>query len=175
MGHPQLVILYGDPQDTTLTLPICRALAALGGVLYYGDGCAAVYGESGAAGLRFVLLETSQLRACGAEDALIVCKHGAVFPQNLGRPERLYVLTAAPPHGEAAAGLEWLDCAWGESSALALSSLREDCAVVELRRTIPLPGGGELESGEYPLRLGVPMEGWPLLCCCGVQMLFGDL
>lgn len=172
VGQMQLVVLYGDLQDTTLTLPLCRTLAALGGVLYCGDGCTAVCGDPGAAGLRFVLLETERLRSCGAEDTLVICKLGAAFPQSAGFAERLYALAAAPPPPPAE-GLEWLGCACGEESTLALSSLREESAVVELRRTLPLPGGGALEPGEFPVRLRVPTEGYPLLCCCGVELLFG--
>lgn len=179
MPHPQLVFLYGDLRDTSFTLPLCRALAELGGVLYYGEGCAALYGAPGAAGPRFFLLETDRLRSCGAEDALVICKEGAAFPDNLSHPGRLYILanTSAPggtTDCTAAGGDKiWLGCGCGEGSALALSSLREDSAVVELRRAIPLPGGGAAEPTEIPMRLDAPTEGWPLLCACGVRVLFG--
>jgi hypothetical protein len=173
VGHPQLILLYGDLQDTTLTLPLSRTLAALGGVLYCGAGCTALYGDPGAAGLRFVLHETEQLHSCGVEDALVICQLGAAFPQTLGFAERLFVLAAspAPPRAE---GMVWLGCACGEESTLALSSLREESAVVELRRALPLPGGDALEPGEFPLRLPAPLEGYPLLCYCGLALLFGN-
>ena len=172
MPHPQLIFLYGDSRDTSITLPLCRMLAGLGGVLCYGEGCAAIYGASSPAGPRFVLLETDRLHSCGMEDTLIILKEGAEFPQHLGHAGRLYVLANAPKPSEMA-DIDWLGCACGEESVLALSSLREDSAVVELRRAVPLPGGGMAEPGEIPMRLEAPTPGWPLLCECGVRILFG--
>ncbi|MDR2524988.1 MAG: hypothetical protein LBC83_02160 [Oscillospiraceae bacterium] len=173
MTFPQAVFLYGEAQDITLTLPLCRTLAALGGVQYFGHGIAASYGFAGVAGMRFVLLESESLRCCGVENAVVICKQGVVLPGTIGYADRLYAVCSAPPPPHLPESVEWVGCACGKDATLALSSLREDSAVAELCRPLPLPGGGNREPGEFPLRHGVPPEGYPMLCCAALELLFG--
>ncbi|MCL2106909.1 MAG: hypothetical protein FWH26_07650 [Oscillospiraceae bacterium] len=172
---PHHVVLLGSPSDTSLTLPLCRALESLGGVLFAGHGCLAAYGAPEASRRRFLLWETEALFSLGAENALLVLKQGTPFPQDVGGVQRLTVLADHPaPAFPALRGVEWIGCACGEGrSELALSSLREDRAVAELRRPLTRPDGKALEPGEFPIRLSAPMEGYPLLCCCAVELLFG--
>ncbi|MDR1465563.1 MAG: hypothetical protein LBJ11_09750 [Oscillospiraceae bacterium] len=169
MRHSSLTaVLYGDVRDSSLSLPLCRSLERLGGVIYVGPGCVSVFGQ----GQRCLLAELGRPESCGGEEALLILKRDEPFPREMSLPPRLTVIAAQPkpedfPPGRA---VEWISCG-GVNNTLALSSLREDCAVVELRRTVSLPGGGTREPGELLFRLPAPMEGYPLLCCCAVELL----
>ncbi|MDR1927015.1 MAG: hypothetical protein LBQ33_00045 [Oscillospiraceae bacterium] len=169
---PQLLLLYGDREDTSLTLPLCGLLSRMGGVRYLGFGLAAEYPLAAS---RFLLFETAELRCCGAEQALLVLKQGSDYPEGFSPPEHLTVLAqSAKPDWLAAEDgkqLEWIDLDCGAESTLSLSSLRESRAVLELRRTVTLADGTALEPGAFPLELHAPAEGFPLLCCCALRLL----
>jgi len=143
------VILYGDPEDASLTLPLCRALERLGGVAYLGPGRAAAYHEPGRAP-RFLLWETGALLCCDLPRALVLLKQGAAPPPDLSPLPQATVL--------------------GGGDLPALSSVGERSAVVELRAPLPRMEGGALESGEYTVELAAPMEGYALLACCAAQL-----
>jgi hypothetical protein len=175
--HPRTVLLYGPKEESSLTLPLCRALEGLGGVLYLGPEGIAAYGE---APRRFLLLETDGLLGCDLPAPLLVLKPGADEPSRFHAPEGTIVLAnkSAPLPPEPAGLLAprppacWLACECGEQSVLAISSLREESAVVELRQSLAMPGGGVLEPGEYPMQLPAPMEGYTLLCHCAATLLY---
>ena len=146
----QTVILYGGLDDASLTLPLCRALEHLGGVVYFGPGRAAAYADCPP---RFLLWETDTLLCCDIPRPLVLLKQGARPPQGLSPLQQAVVL--------------------GGQILPALSSLGEQSAVVELRRPLPRIDGSMLDAGEYTVELSAPMEGYALLACCAVELWAG--
>ncbi len=170
------IVLAGAAGDTSLTLPLCRALEKHGGVVYFGNSRACEYGL----GIpRFLIYETENPESLQIENALVVFKS-----EQAGLERKISAVESAA--GLAEAENPAIDriracfpntlttCGAGAKNTVTLSSLSEGSASISVQNTVKLLDGKELEPCEFRVKLSSRFEGIPLLFACAVLILTGN-
>jgi hypothetical protein len=162
------VVLFGDRNDTSLTLPFCRCLERHGGVLYSGSGCIAEYSQRKT---DFVLIETDFIESYNAENSIFVLKSPELFHcLNFITNENYIVISEYSDNinkGHAPVIL----CSTGSKGDILLSSLSESGACVSIQHCMTTLNGRQLDPCEFKVKADVAIMGYPLLAVCCVLIL----
>jgi len=167
------IILYGDPADTSLTLPLCRALSNHGGALYVGVNCVSEYSVVSP---EFFVFETDRLDSCGADKAILLFK----TKSSLYRPKITPAdsVAAVAEYEDAAAAeaakklsVPLVTCGMGSKNCVSVSSVDEKSAVIAVHRPITLLSGKDLLPCEFNVATQTKMSGYPLMALCATLIL----
>ena len=167
------LVLYGDRQPE-LRETLVRALAAYGGVQYFGGG-GLMRDPSGGPAEHYLYCVREPLRI-GMENTVVV------FDSD--RAEDIQYLPGGCPcivdAGDAAAlsylksvGHAAVCCGTSAKDTLCVSSMDYGNAVVSVQRELPTLAGTVVEPGDIPLRLKKPCEPFGMLAASAALLLSG--
>ncbi|HZJ78069.1 MAG TPA: hypothetical protein VFD52_04665 [Clostridia bacterium] len=166
------VILFGDKNDTSLTLPLCRCLERHGGVFYISDGCISEYSNTSPS---FIVIESDSIENFNAEGSIFILKSPKSVKKILAlNSENNYVVTEyskALDTIREASNIPIIRCSSGNMGDVTLSSLNESSACVGIEHSITTLLGKKLEPCEFKVDLGSDICGYPLLAVCCVLIL----
>ena len=167
------IILFGSPDDTELTLPLCRSLSEKGGALYFGGGCISEYS---AVSPEFAVFETDRLDNCNAGRTILLFKSARSSQKPSFAPcESLAVVSETDNPAAASFArkneLPLTTYGMGSDNCLSVSSLGEKQAVVSVHKSVELLSGKTLEPCEFTVRYTQRPDNFILLPICAVMIL----
>lgn len=166
------VILYGAQSDTSISLPMCRALEKAGGVIHFCNGTINEYAISRP---RFLLYETDQLENLQLSDCILLFKPSASAPTRKPSVCKNAVLIA---EGEnegvrklaAELGLCCITCGMSSRDTLVISSMGETEANISVRSEIQLEEAG-IEPRDLTAHFLQREDAYALLARCAVLLI----
>lgn len=167
------IILFGNPDDAGLTLPLCRSLSENGGALYFKSGCISEYSSVSP---EFAVFETDKLDICNADKTILLFKNDAsVSGPSFAPCEKLAVVSESGNHAAARFAarnkLPLTTYGMGSNSCVSASSIGEKQAVISVHRSIELLSGTTLEPCEFTVLYTQRPDNFILLPLCLVMIL----
>lgn len=160
------VILYGEKNDASLTLPLCRALSHNGGVLYIGEACVCEYS---AVSPDFVVFETDTLENFTADKTIFIFKSSHNAAPKISPSDRAIIICDNDDNIKT--DVPVITCGNGISDSISLSSHSDGKAVIEVRKAVTLFSGNDLEKSEFCAVTGTKLDGYLLLAICATLIL----
>lgn len=164
------VVLFGDRNDTSLTLPLCRCLERYGGVLYLGAGCIAEYSSQNS---EFVLIETDCIENCNVENSIFILKSPELLSEMGFLPNEMnYIISEFNDNIRAVPAKNSLIlCSTGSKGDILLSSLNQTSACISVQHCLKTLSGRQLDPCEFKVGMDTEIIGYPLLAICCVLIL----
>jgi|LSQX01.1.fsa_nt_gb hypothetical protein len=162
------VVLFGDRNDTSLTLPFCRCLERHGGVLYLGAGCIAEYSPRKT---DFVLIETDFIESYNAENSIFVVKSPKLLHRLDFISNENYIIISEYSENVCKGGKPVVLCSTGSKGDILLSSLNKSGACISVEHCLTTLTGKRLAPCEFKVKTDVDIMGFSLLALCGILIL----
>ena len=167
------IILYGEKNDTSISIRLCRVLQRNGGVLHICDGNITEYSIGTP---NFLIYETDDIENFNSSSGILLFKTSQNSnTQKAALSDR--IISIVESDNVAALkmlkdnGSDTVTCGMSSKDTITLSSIGENIAVLSIQREMKAVDGTAIQPSEIQVKLSKHIEGYPLLSVCAVLLL----